>query len=118
MPLPYTLSKNMERALHIDLNDREIRLADNAPLRIGGGRGVIVRCTAGRIWLTTAGEHGDVFLAAGQSHTLASNRLVLVEAIRHGSVRLEIPPGRRVGLPWRRLGGILAASHALRITRC
>lgn len=78
--------------MQIDLRDSELCLADNTPVRLSNARGLIVRCTAGRIWLTVTGEAGDIFLAAGQKHRIRANGLALLESIGGGQVRLERPP--------------------------
>lgn len=78
--------------MRVDLQDCELCLADNAPLRLNGARGLWVCCTAGRVWLTVDGEAGDIILHAGQSHRIQSNGLALLEAIGSGRVRLRPAP--------------------------
>lgn len=86
--------------MQLDLQDCELCLAENAPVRISRAQGLTVRCTAGRVWITVTGEGADVFLAAGEAHRIGSNGLALIEAIGSGRVRLEradeysCPPGK------------------------
>jgi hypothetical protein len=77
--------------MEIDRYDRELCLANNTPLRLPPD--VRITCTAGIVWLTVAGEAGDVFLMPGESHHVRGRGLALLEAIGSGQVRLE--PVRR-----------------------
>lgn len=87
--------------MEADLHNGELCLADNAPVRLSRARGVRVTCMAGRVWLTVAGEAGDIFLRPGQSHVIAADGLALLEALGDGRVRLERPVrlGTRFRLP-------------------
>lgn len=73
--------------MEIDRDDRELFLANNTPLRLPPD--VRINCTAGIVWLTVAGEAGDVFLRPGESHRVRGRGLALLEAIGSGQVRLE-----------------------------
>jgi hypothetical protein len=84
--------------MDFDLYNSELCLAHNAPIRLMSARGVRVVCTAGRVWLTVAGEAGDFFLAAGDSHLVRGRGLALLEAIGSGRVRFE-----PAATPWRLL---------------
>lgn len=92
--------------MEMDLHNGELHLADNAPVRLRRARGLRVVCTAGHVWLTVAGEAGDIHLQTGDSHRIAANGLALLEAIGSGRVRLEWPapqwPSSLVPA-WRRL---------------
>ena len=57
-----------------------IRLTSKAPLNIVGGHGSSVRVLRGRIWITQEGSIDDVFLNAGQSHTLEADGKVIISA--------------------------------------
>lgn len=98
--------------MQLDLHDCELCLADNAPVRLSRARGLTVRCTAGRVWLTVDGEAGDIILVAGQFHRIRSNGLALLEAIGSGRVRLEPAPTALAGmrrLLSRRMAGLAAS---------
>lgn len=81
--------------MEIDLYHNELCLAHNAPIRLPAARGVRIRCTAGVVWLTVAGQAGDIFLMSGDSHVVHGRGLVLLEAIGSGQVRLE-----KAARPW------------------
>lgn len=78
--------------MDFDLYNSELYLAHNAPVRLMSARGVRIVCTAGRVWLTVAGEAGDILLAAGESHLVTGRGLALLEAIGDGRVRFEKAP--------------------------
>lgn len=75
--------------MEMDLHNGELYLADNAPIRLRRARGLRVVCTAGHVWLTVAGEPGDIHLQLGESYCITANGLALLEAIGNGRVRLE-----------------------------
>lgn len=77
--------------MQLDLQTCELCLADDKLVRLRRARGLTVCCTAGRIWLTTAGETEDIILGAGDEHRLGDNGLVLLEAFGGARVRLEAP---------------------------
>lgn len=94
--------------MKIDLKSGEICLSDNQPISLRQARGLCVTSTAGTIWITVAGEPDDIFLQAGQSHQLSSNRLAIVESIGAGRIRLTKPAllsglGQRVAAIYRQL---------------
>ena len=75
--------------MEIDLYHNELCLAHNAPIRLPAPKAVRITCTAGLVWLTVAGEAGDIFLMPGDSHVVRGRGLALLEAIGSGQVRLE-----------------------------
>lgn len=74
---------------------KTITLQHNRPLRIDGA--ARIECIAGRVWLTSAGQAGDVFLRAGESFTVDGRGLALIEAL--GTARVVLQPP---SLPWMR----------------
>lgn len=74
--------------MEVDLHNGELRLAENAPIRLRRARGLKITCTVGCVWVTVAGEALDIFLHTGESHVVAGNGLVLLEAVGCGSVHL------------------------------
>lgn len=85
--------------MKIDLGGGELCLAENRPLRLQAARGLCIRCTAGMVWITVAGEPADVFLGAGDSYRIPGDGDVLVEGV--GSGRIMVNPetaGRRLRL--------------------
>jgi len=87
--------------MEFDLHAGELVLAENRPLAGRRARGARIVCTGGTVWITVAGEAGDIFLHAGQSHRIESNGLALLEAIGHGSIRIQ-PPARPLPGRWLR----------------
>ncbi|HRF12604.1 MAG: hypothetical protein AW09_001514 [Candidatus Accumulibacter phosphatis] len=75
--------------MDIDLYNSELCLTHNAPIRLLSARGVRIHCTAGVVWLTVAGEAGDILLRPGESHLVSGHGLALLEAIGSGQVRFE-----------------------------
>lgn len=75
--------------MKIDLGAGELCLAENRPLRLQGARGLHIRCTAGMVWITVAGESADVFLGAGESYRIPGNGDVLVEGVGSGRVMVN-----------------------------
>jgi hypothetical protein len=94
--------------MDLDLFNSELCLAADAPIRLLSARGVRIRCTSGVVWLTIAGEAGDIFLAAGDSYLVRSRGLALLEAIGGGRVRFEKGQPTRVGLFHHPAEGMLA----------
>lgn len=84
--------------MRLHLENAELLLRENRPLRLEKAKGSTVCCLSGVAWLTVAGEAEDYFLSAGQQHRLASDALALVEAVGEARIRLETP-----GRPCRRL---------------
>lgn len=78
--------------MEFDLHAGEFVLTENQPLAARRARGALIVCTGGTIWITVAGEAGDIFLHAGQAHRIPSNGLALIEAVGHGSIRIQAHP--------------------------
>jgi hypothetical protein len=81
--------------MEIFLNDGEIHLTENSPIRLSNAAGQCITCTAGTVWITVAGDTGDIFLTSGETYRVQCNGLALVEAIGAGSVRI----GRQEDFP-------------------
>lgn len=77
--------------MKINLPSGEYELSENKPIRLQNARGVGIQCTAGTIWITLAGEAGDIFLQTGERWSIKSNGLVLIESIGNGGIHLEKP---------------------------
>lgn len=69
------------------MKNSEIHVRKNKPL--GLRRAMIIRCTAGTVWITSPGESQDIFLSTGQSHHCQGNGLMLIEGVSEGWIRLE-----------------------------
>lgn len=108
--------------MELDLENGELCLRENAPIRLRRARGLRVLCTAGRIWLTDADGSGDVFLGPGQSHTIHGHGLVLLEGLRGGRVCLVPPSGHARPRVWQGprawLAGVLRAAPPPPGPRC
>lgn len=76
--------------MKIDLGAGELCLAENRPLRLQEACGLRIRCTAGMVWITVAGESADIFLAAGESYRIPGDGDVLIEGV--GSGRIMVNP--------------------------
>ena len=74
--------------MEIFLNDGEIHLTENSPLRLRNAAGQGITCTSGTIWITVTGNARDIFLAPGESYRVQGNGLALVEAIGAGSIQI------------------------------
>lgn len=78
-------------------NSPQLPLEPDAPVVLTHARGLELRALAGIIWITEAGEAGDVFLRAGDAYRIRGQGLVVLEAVRD-TARIEY---QRTGfLPW------------------
>jgi hypothetical protein len=75
--------------MKIDLGAGELCLYDNKPFRLSAADGIVVRCVAGKLWITVQGVTEDIHLAAGQGYRIPGCGLVLIESIGNGRMRLE-----------------------------
>lgn len=81
--------------MHLDLENTELLLRENKPLRLINGKGAVVRCLAGTAWLTVVGDAKDCILEPGQGRRLENNGLALIESMgKQATVRLELEEGR------------------------
>jgi hypothetical protein len=82
--------------MHTDLLTPAIELERGALRRIEDGRGLIVQCLRGRLWLTQEGEMRDAVLEAGDSAPIDRDGLTILSALRDSScLLLAVPAGRR-----------------------
>lgn len=72
----------------IDAAGLEVVLRPDRPLRLAGAHGRRLVCTAGCAWITAPGMIDDLFLRRGDAWEVASDGLVLVEAV--GSARVAL----------------------------
>lgn len=79
------------RRPHLRLDGLEILLAAGRPLRLHRARGLRLRCTGGRAWITAAGLFEDVVLQAGEIWEVPGDGLVLVEGLGRATVALHGP---------------------------
>lgn len=77
----------------------EFVLNENHPLAARHARGVVIRCMAGRVWITLTGHADDVFLAAGESWICVGDGLLLIDALNRAQVLIEAPASRLDLLP-------------------
>lgn len=77
---------------------KAITLQHNRPLQIAGA--TRIECIAGQVWLTSAGQAGDVFLHAGGRFTVDGRGLALIEAL--GTARVVLQPPALPLLRWMR----------------
>lgn len=81
--------------MEIYLNDSEIHLKENSPIRLRNAAGQRITCTAGTIWITVAGDTSDIFLTSGETCHVQGDGLALVEAVGAGSILI----GRQENFP-------------------
>ena len=65
----------------------EFVLKENHPLAAVHARGVCIRCTEGRIWITVSGQAEDIFLDAGESWICEGDGLLLIDALDRAQVK-------------------------------
>jgi hypothetical protein len=75
--------------MEIGMKSGDVLAQENRPLRLYRAHDMKIFCTAGTVWITSAGETTDIFLSAGQNHQARSNRLILIEGIGDAWIRLE-----------------------------
>jgi len=77
----------------------ECCLAKGELIRLDGGTGgLVVRCTAGAVWLT-CGDGVDYLLSAGRSFELAAGRIAVSEALESAEIFLGEPAAAGDMLP-------------------
>jgi hypothetical protein len=98
----------VESAMNPRLSYIPRRLRAREVLDIRNGRGLVVRCLAGALWITQDGDTGDVVLTAGQCFVLDRSGLALVSApVDAATVVIEQPSrgtpctGQRFAAPGR-----------------
>lgn len=75
--------------MKIGMKSGEILVQEDRPLRLHHAHDTEISCTAGTVWITSAGETTDIILSAGQNHLARGNRLILIEGIGDAWIRLE-----------------------------
>lgn len=81
---------------HLPLEDLELVLRAERPLRLRAAKGCQLRCTQGCAWVTAPGEARDIYLFAGDAWEVRCDGLILVEAATSAmaSVQIDSPaPG-------------------------
>jgi len=81
----------------------QIHLRKNQALRLRPGAAMTIRCTAGRVWITTTGQAADIILESGQTHIVRGYRLTLIEGVDEGWIRLKYIEAQTL---WQRLGSL------------
>lgn len=69
----------------------ECELHENHPLRLLRAEGRRVQCLTGMLWITAFDQPSDFFLRPGGIFVVPNGGLVLIEAIGHGRVRIDLP---------------------------
>jgi hypothetical protein len=75
--------------MQIELPSPELRLLPDQPLRLRRGRGLVVACKSGIVWITVAGRIEDIFLSAGERYVVESNALTLIEAVEPAAISIQ-----------------------------
>lgn len=85
--------------MRLNLENTELLLQENQPLRLINGKGAVVRCLAGTAWLTVAGDATDCVLEPGQERQLENDGLALIEPMgKQATIRLQLMEFRQAGL--------------------
>lgn len=93
--------------MKLTVNEATMRLQADQLLKLKGARGSRVFCHEGLVWLTQEGMTRDDFLSSGASMEIATQGLVLIEAL--GDSTLTLASGKVAGrLPQRRLSAAWA----------
>lgn len=69
-------------AAAVDTECVDYELAKDSAMTLPPQRTVVIKCCAGMLWLTIAGDAEDYFVRAGESITCQKDRAVVVGAIR------------------------------------
>lgn len=79
-------SQNCRQRQRIILDGGETLVFDEA-------RGMVIDATSGLLWVTVAGEAGDIFLAPGQSYCVMGRGRVVIEGSANAlnELRLHCP---------------------------
>ncbi len=73
----------------IDAERVGYELAKDKAMTLPQRNAIVIKCHAGMLWLTIAGDAGDYFLSTGESITCQKDRAVVVEAMR-GVARFHV----------------------------
>ena len=71
--------------------NRHQRVGDHESVSVAGRRGMTVRVTQGRVWLTRDGDRTDYVLNAGDSMELAASGLVVLFGLTEASFQVDTP---------------------------
>jgi hypothetical protein len=77
------------------IDDIHIVLRGNRPLALLHARGSRLICSEGCAWITVTGEATDFFLRAGEAYRIASDALVLAEAVGQAALRVDTTAAAR-----------------------
>lgn len=103
--------------MNFERHQSTLELLHNVPVPLRTRCGLRITCTAGKIWLTVAGEAGDIFLLPGESHDLRGPGLALLEGIGNAQARLQGAQPRWRLLPqtwWRVLANTIRRQRTQR----
>ena len=75
--------------MYIHLNHGGVCLARNQSCAISNGKGYLVVCHSGSVWITQDNDPRDVILACGESFTLDRAGLALVHAIDAAAIAVK-----------------------------
>lgn len=75
--------------MKLALRDAEFWVPERGLLRLEQAHGARIRCLAGRVWVTVAGQPADVILVEGEGFEVSGSGLTLLEALSASRVALE-----------------------------
>lgn len=92
----------------ISFGKSTVTLDAHHTLALRHARGMEITCVAGVIWLSIEGDTRDILLAPGNSYTLTSGGLAVMEGMPHATIRLE----RRASWPQHAASRLIRAALA------
>lgn len=67
-----------------------MQLIKGSTMQLRGAEGIEVRCDAGHLWLTEAGDPVDYFLERGLTHRVRTHGVVVIEALSDATLEVEL----------------------------
>lgn len=78
--------------MNIRLNTTPVCLAENQALTVSRGKGSLISCLRGTVWITQHDDLRDIVLASGESFRLDRKGPALVWALAASSVEMRPAP--------------------------
>ena len=75
--------------MNLQLKQANLQLSRSGHVEVLDGRGSLVHCLFGSVWLTQDGDPRDIVLEAGQSFTLDRDGVALVYATSDAGLALS-----------------------------
>lgn len=75
--------------MNVQLHSGNLELARHGHVGVIDGRGALVSCLRGAVWLTQDGDPRDIVLTSGQSFTLDRDGLAVIFATAESTLALS-----------------------------